>query len=129
MLSLKCIVCFVNEVPAEKEPRMYIIELSGNLQLNCSSDKPVTWIFESTVRSNSDLIFEVISKTTPSVIIKNVDYFNSGRYYCHGIISDGQNFLNELSVTVYGMTIILLLYPLHNGKKIQAVYFNNKLLL
>ena len=96
-------ICVV--ASSRKNRGIYIIELSENLPLICNSSKPVVWIFESFKTTNLHQVFTVVSKRK-TWSLRNLDYFNSGRYYCHSITSNKQYYLGYFSVIVYGMKSI-----------------------
>ena len=87
---------------------MHFVGLGEYLELKCANNFEVDWIFEPYKSVGVHQTFKKVSDGK-FLTVRNVDYLNSGRYYCHGVItpSDNHYLVYEFSVTVHGIKIFL----------------------
>ena len=87
------------------------VELGKTLLLNCEKDFVGDWIFHPYDSRDVHPTAKKLGKHK-DLIHRNVDYYNSGNYFCHGSTFPhvGDYILYRFSVIVYGMNIIFLKY-------------------
>ena len=102
---------------------LHFVEVGQDLPLHCNNNYKVNWIFESYESWIVRRTFKKISRRK-YLTVRNMDYLNTGNYYCHGATTPLSNnyLVYQFSVVVNGMKVELLKYFKHNI--VLSIFYN-----
>ena len=83
---------------------LQFVALSEDLVLYCDNWLNLVWTFEPFESNDTHYYVKKVNFQHHYLTMKKVDYFNSGKYYCHGLITrfEDEYLVHHYSIIVHG---------------------------